>query len=162
MKLYLVQHAKAASKDVDTERPLTEAGRRDIQKVSTFIKPLNLSIDYLWHSGKKRAEQTAEVLREVIEVRYEASAREGLTPNDDVAAIRDEIISGRQDILIVSHQPFVSKLASLLLTGSEFSGTVAIKQGGIVCLNCYQENQWRIDWMIIPDLICPGFLELNE
>jgi phosphohistidine phosphatase len=153
MKLYLVQHAKAASKDVDPERPLTEAGRRDMQKVSAFIKPLNLSVDCLWHSGKKRAQQTTEVLKEVIEVRKETIARKGLAPNDNVTAVRDEIISDRQDIMIVGHLPFVAKLASLLLTGSELSGTVAFRQGGIVCLNCCQENQWQIDWMIIPELL---------
>ena len=155
MKLFLVQHAKAASKDVNPERSLTEAGQRDIRKVSAFIKPLNLSVDCLWHSGKKRAEQTAEVLGEVVEVRKEMVAREGLSPNDDVAALRDEIISGGKDIMIVGHQPFMGKLASLLLTGSELSGTLAFKQGGIVCLNCYQEKQWQINWMIIPELISP-------
>jgi len=46
MKLYLVQHAKAASKEVDPERPLTEEGHRDIQKVAAFIRPLNLCVDY--------------------------------------------------------------------------------------------------------------------
>jgi phosphohistidine phosphatase len=162
MKLYLVQHAKATLKDVDPERSLTEAGKKDVRNVSNFIKPLNLSIDYFWHSGKKRAEQTAKVLGEVVEVRKEMTAREGLAPNDDVAAIKDEIISCGKDIIIVGHQPFVSKLASLLLTGSELSGTVAFRQGGIVCLNCYQENQWQIDWMIIPELICSDSLGLNE
>ena len=124
MKLYLVQHARAASKDVDPERPLTEAGKQDIQNVSTFIKPLNLSVDCLWHSGKKRAEQTAGILSEVIEIRKETTAHEGLAPNDDITAIRNEIISRRQDIMIVGHLPFVAKLASLLLTDSELSGIV--------------------------------------
>jgi phosphohistidine phosphatase len=153
MKLYLVQHAKAASKDVDPERSLTEAGQRDMQKVSAFIKPLNLSVDCLWHSGKKRAEQTAETLSKVIGVRKETIAREGLAPNDNVTTIRDEIISSQQDTMIIGHLPFMSKLASLLLTGSELSGAVAFRQGGIVCLNCYEGKQWQIDWMVIPELI---------
>ncbi|GAI19193.1 unnamed protein product, partial [marine sediment metagenome] len=54
MKLYLVQHAKAASKQVSPQRPLTEEGRRDVQKVAAFVKPLKLWVDYLWHSGKRR------------------------------------------------------------------------------------------------------------
>ena len=71
MKLYLVQHAKAASTDVDPKRPLTEEGRQDIQKVAAFIKPLNLSVDYLWQSTKTRAIQTAEVLSEVVNINKE-------------------------------------------------------------------------------------------
>ena len=153
MRLYLVQHAKAEPKDVDPERPLTEEGRRDIQKVAEFIKPLDLSVDYLWHSGKTRAAQTAEVLTEVIEIRNQMAAREGLAPNDDVEAVRDEIVSAQQDIMIVGHLPFVSKLASLLLTDSESANVVAFKQGGIVCLYYSDESQWQIDWMVTPELL---------
>ncbi|MBA7695485.1 hypothetical protein ES703_104113 [subsurface metagenome] len=153
MKLYLVQHAKAASKETDSQRPLTEEGRRDIQKVAAFIKSLNLSVDYLWHSGKNRAQQTAEILSEVVEVKKEMAAHEGLSPNDNVTVLKDELISSRQDIMIVGHLPFLPKLASLLLTNSESSNTVAFKNGGIVCLNYSDDNQWQLQWMIIPELL---------
>jgi len=153
MKLYLVQHAKAASKDVDPERSLTEEGRGDIKKVANFIKSLNLSVDYLWHSTKTRAIQTAEILAEVIEINKEKIERDGLAPNDDVTAIKDELVSAQQDIMIVSHMPFVSKLASLLLAGREFADTVAFRQGGIVALSCSEVNQWQIEWMIAPELL---------
>jgi len=153
MKRYLVQHAKAASKETDPERPLTEEGRRDIQKVAAFIKPLDLSVDYLWHSGKNRARQTADVLSEVVEVKKEMAAHEGLSPNDNVTVLKDELISGRKDIMIVGHLPFLPKLASLLLTGSESSNTVAFKNGGIVCLDYSDHSQYQLDWMIIPELL---------
>ena len=153
MKLYLVQHAKAASTDVDPERPLTEEGHQDIQKVAKFIKPLNLSVDYLWHSTKTRAVQTAEVLAEVVKINKEKIERQGLAPNDDVTAINDELASAQQDTMIVSHMPFVSKLASLLLTGRESAGTVAFRQGGIVALNSSEENHWQIEWMITPEFL---------
>ncbi len=153
MKLYLVQHAKAASEDVDPERSLTEEGRRDIQNVTDFLKPLNLSVDYLWHSTKTRAIQTAEILAEVIKINKEKIERDGLAPNDDVPAIKDELIAARHDTMIVGHMPFVSKLASLLLTGREFADTVAFRQGGIAALSSSEENQWQIEWMIIPELL---------
>ncbi len=153
MKLYLVQHAKAVSEDVNPERPLSDQGRRDIQRVAAFIKPLNLSVDYLWHSTKTRAIQTAEILAEVIKINKEKIERDGLAPNDDVTAINDELASAQQDTMIVSHLPFVGKLASLLLTGREFADTVAFRQGGIVALSSSKENQWQIEWMVIPELL---------
>jgi phosphohistidine phosphatase len=153
MKLYIVQHAKAASKEADPRRPLTEEGRWDMQKVSDFIETLDLSVDYLWHSGKTRAQQTAEILAEVVEVAEEMSAHDGLSPNDDVTSLKDEVISKNQDTMIVGHLPFVSNLASLLLTGSESSDTVAFRQGGIVCLEYSDDNQWQLQWMIVPDLL---------
>ena len=68
MKLYLVQHANAASKQVDPERSLTEQGRQDIQKVAAFIRALSLGVGYLWHSTKKRSIQTAEILAEDVRI----------------------------------------------------------------------------------------------
>ena len=38
MRLYLVQHGKAASKETDPLRPLTEEGLSDVHKVAKFIK----------------------------------------------------------------------------------------------------------------------------
>ena len=151
MRLYLVQHAKAASKEVNPERPLTEEGLRDIKKVAEFVKPLNLCVDYLWHSGKKRAVQTAEVLAEVIEVNKALTGRDGLAPNDEVSVPANEFVSASDDFMIVGHLPFLSKLASLLLTGSESANTVTFKQGGIVCLS-HTDEKWQIEWMVTPEL----------
>jgi phosphohistidine phosphatase len=153
MKLYLVQHANAVSEDVDPQRPLSDRGRRDIRKVADFIKPLDLSVDYLWHSTKTRAVQTAEVLTEVVKINEEKIERDGLAPNDDVSAIKDELAAAQLDTMIVSHMPFVSKLASLLLTGNELAGTVAFRQGGIVALSSSEPNQWQIEWMVTPGLL---------
>ncbi|MBW7990641.1 MAG: phosphohistidine phosphatase SixA [Planctomycetes bacterium] len=153
MKLYLVQHAKAASKDIDPARSLTEEGLRNIQKVAAFIKSLNLSVDYLWYSGKKRAKQTAECLAEVITINKEHTARDGLAPNDAVMALKNEIILAQKDIMIVGHLPFLPKLASFLLTGRESSSTIAFRNAGIVCLDCFNDNQWHLDWIIIPEIL---------
>lgn len=153
MKLYLVQHAKAAPKDIDPQRPLTEEGCRDIQKVAAFIKPLNLCVDYLWHSGKRRAVQTAEILAEVVKIQKAKAEHEGLGPNDDVTVLRNELASSQQDVMIVGHMPFLSKLTSLLLTGCASADTVAFKQGGIVCLSRSEEDQWQLDWMVTPELL---------
>ena len=152
MKLYLVQHAKAASNDVDSARSLTDEGRRDIQKVATFLEPLKLKVDYLWHSGKKRAEQTAEILAGAVKVKNEMAIREGLAPNDDITIIKDKVVKIQSDIMIVGHMPFVSKLASLLLTDSQSPAVIAFKQGGVVCLEYTDLNQWQVAWMITPEL----------
>jgi len=153
MRLYLIQHAKAASKEVNPKRPLTEHGLQEIRKVAAFIKPLNLHVDYLWHSGKKRAVQTAEVLSEAISIKKIQTERDGLGPTDDVNVLSKELISATGDIMIVGHLPFLSKLSSLILTGSESAGTIAFKNAGIVCLGRSDENQWHIEWIVIPELL---------
>ncbi len=153
MKLYLVQHAKAASKEIDPARSLTEEGLRDIQKVAAFIKSMNLSIDYLWHSGKKRAQQTARFLADVVMINKQHTACDGLAPNDDIMTLKNEIMLAQKDIMIVGHLPFLSKLASSLLVGRNSLYILEFRNAGIVCLNCFDDNQWQLDWMIIPEIL---------
>jgi phosphohistidine phosphatase len=151
MRLYLVQHAKATSKEVDPQRPLSEQGLTEIQKVVAFVKPLNLQVDHLWHSPKTRAAQTAEVLAEVVDPTNAPVTRSDLGPTDDVTAIKNELAALTEDIMIVGHLPFLSKLASLLLTGSESADTVGFRNAGIVALSRSEEDRWQVDWVVVPD-----------
>jgi len=152
MKLYLIQHGNALDKDLDPDRHLSEQGARDLRKIAGFINHLDICAQ-VWHSGKTRAEQTAGILAEAMSVKDGISQKEGLSPNDDVSKIKDTIESSGQDIMIVGHLPFLGKLASLLIAGDEVKNSVAFKQGGIVCLECDDDKQWYLGWMIIPEII---------
>jgi phosphohistidine phosphatase len=152
MKLYLVQHAKAVPKQIDPERPLTEEGYSEIRNIAEFIRPLNLKVDYIWHSPKRRAIQTADVLAEIATIRKNRTARDGLGPNDDVTALTAELASTTNDIMIIGHLPFLSKLTSLLLTGSELTDVVDFKNAGVICLNRSENNCWQIEWIVSPEL----------
>ena len=154
MKLYLVQHAQAVPKEADPQRPLSEQGRRDAEKIAAFIKPLGLCVEYLWHSPKARAAQTAELLAKAVTINKSCVSRDGLGPNDDVSPIADELCRLGRDVMIVGHLPFLERLTSLLLTGCGSAGDmIAFKQGGIVALDAGEENKWQIEWMITPGLV---------
>ena len=153
MNLYLVQHGKAVAKEVDPDRSLTEQGRAEVERVAAFIEPLSLSVGCLWHSGKTRAAQTAEILAEVVKADKGVLQRDGLAPNDDVANLADELNAANQDIMIVGHLPFLSKLASLLISGSESTNVVAFKNGGVVSIRRSEQNQWQLSWIATPGLL---------
>ena len=61
MKLYLIQHGEAKSKEEDSERPLNETGIENSKKVSNFISRMDLDISEVWHSTKLRAKETAMI-----------------------------------------------------------------------------------------------------
>jgi phosphohistidine phosphatase len=153
MKLYLVQHGNALSKEQDPQRPLSEKGIADLNRVVDFIKPMNIAVDYIWHSEKKRAIQTAKILAGVVKVNKDVKARDGLSPNDDVNVLERELVSIEGDIMVVGHMPFLGRLASLLLSGSETADTVKFQQGGIVCLSYDEESGWQVQWMIVPEIL---------
>ncbi len=150
MKLYLVQHGNCVSKDVDADRPLSEQGHGDIERVARFIKPLNISAK-VWHSGKTRAMQTAEMLSAAMTVDGQVEAVEGLSPNDDVADVKYRVDSSDKDIMLVGHLPFMSRLASLLLTGDENKDAVKFVQGSVVCLS--NDDGWSVEWMVTPSIV---------
>ncbi len=153
MRLYLVQHGKATSKAEDPQRRLTEDGRQEADRLARFIAPLGLRIGQLWHSGKPRAAQTAEIYAAAGKFDEGPAAREGLAPNDNVVLLRDELAVTTDDTMIVGHMPFVSKLATLLLTGYETPPVIAFQNAGVVCLGRTDDNRWQVEWIVTPALL---------
>ena len=154
MELYLVQHGEAASKEVNPERPLTEKGRQDVTKTANFLKKCGREIDTIWHSTKTRAIETAKIIAGTLPPERDVEQKEGLAPNDSVKAVFTAINSEKGSLMIVGHLPFLQKLASLALVGSENSQVIGFQQGGVVCLRQNDDGTWQIMFAIIPDLIC--------
>ena len=60
--LYLVQHGEAVPDDVDPARPLSQAGKKDVERLAEFLARRKLAVSRILHSGKLRAQQTAELI----------------------------------------------------------------------------------------------------
>jgi phosphohistidine phosphatase len=155
MKVYLVRHGKAVSSEVDPQRPLTEQGRIEVEKIASFVKPSDLSVEHVWHSGKLRAAQTAEILAATVEVEKTCSSREGLQPNDDVSTITEELEAYDKDLMIVGHLPFLGNLTSLLISGRETANVIAFDAGTIASLDRHNHGEWQLNWIITPGIV-PG------
>lgn len=153
MKVYLVRHGEAVSSQSDPKRPLSEQGFADIRKVASFIKPLGIFVEHIWHSGKLRAAQTSEILADSVKAEKGCSEHEALGPNDDVTIIVDELDAYNTNLMIVGHLPYLAYLASLLTAGSETADVAAFDAGSIACLNRSDPGQWQIEWMITPKLL---------
>lgn len=153
MKLYLVQHGEACAKEVDPDRPLTAQGRADIDRLAGFLGRAGVRVDRVMHSGKRRAAQTAERLAAAIAPGVELETSGLLDPNDSPRAFDWQSDSWDRDTLIVGHLPFLAKLVSHLLIEDENRLVTAYQPGSAVCLERYEDSQWRINWMIRPELL---------
>lgn len=153
MKLYLVQHAEAFLKEEYADQPLTEKGCMDARKVADHIKSLKLSVEFVWHSGKTRALQTAKIFHAAVLTQNPLQVHEGLSPKDDPKTIVKDIQKMKKDLMIVGHLPFLSRLAGLLLTGDPDAEPLAFQKAGSVCLRQDEQNNWQLCWMITPDLL---------
>jgi phosphohistidine phosphatase len=153
MKLYLIQHGEAASEEVNPSRPLTPKGSRDVERIASFLARTGLGSIAIRHSGKLRARQTAEIIAASLGPTAQVQEAGNLSPNDPVRKLVKEVGKMTADLMIVGHLPFLGKLASALLTGSESVNPVAFRQGGVVCLERNESLTWQVAWMVVPDIL---------
>jgi phosphohistidine phosphatase len=155
VRVYLVQHGQSKSEEEDPQRRLTSQGIGEVQKIADFLRPLELRLDAVWHSGKARAQQTAELLAPAVSARDRIVQREGLGPKDQVAPTTQALEEAGGDVMIVGHLPFLSNLAALMTTGSEANEIVRFQFGCVVCIERDEKGKWKVAWMITPALV-PG------
>jgi len=153
MKLYLVQHGEACAKDVDPERPLTDQGNADIDRLAVFLKQAGIRVERVVHSGKLRAAQTAECLAKAIAPGVESESSGIINPNDDPGAFDWQSDSWDRDTLVVGHLPFMAKLVSHLVIEDENRPITAWQPGSVVCLERENTTHWQVNWMIRPELL---------
>lgn len=152
MKLYLMQHGRALSKEEDAARPLSEAGRRETARVLALLAPLGLAVHEIRHSGKTRAAETAEMLSGAVASARGLVAAEGLQPKDPVEATAEALHAETEDVALVGHLPHLERLAALLLAGDPEAGAVAFQPGGVVRLERDATGRWRLEWAVVPAL----------
>ncbi|MEW8630626.1 MAG: phosphohistidine phosphatase SixA [Candidatus Thiodiazotropha sp.] len=153
MKLYLVQHGEACAKEIDPDRPLTRKGREDMDRLGGFLQQAGIRVTRVIHSGKLRAVQTAERLRERIAPGIELETSGCINPNDDPKGLYPQIEGADSDTLVVGHLPFVAKMVSYLVVEDEDRLVAAYRPGSVVCLEATNDRRWQINWMLRPELL---------
>jgi phosphohistidine phosphatase len=153
MRLYLVQHGASASKTEDPRCPLTEAGRRAVHKLAAHISQFPLAIDVIEHSGKLRAQQTAEILDLQIRPSLGSKQVEGLAPADPVGPVAERLRTEQKDVMLVGHLPHLKSLANKLLGLKPGAELLRFQMGGCLCLESDDSGKWAVCWMLTPDLL---------
>ena len=139
----------------DSERPLTEAGRDDIEYVASSLRKLKVGLDRIATSPLKRAKETAEIVVNV----YEESAPkleiwEELRPEGDRQEAIQRLSRLRQDadILLVGHEPYLSSLAGEIISNGS-SARIMLKKGGmakIQILSFSPRPSGELRWLLTP------------
>jgi len=153
MELYLVQHGEATPKEANRARPLTARGRADVLRVARAVHAAGAAVSAIYHSGKLRAQQTAEIIAAELHVAQSPEALDCLSPNEDPGTVAGALNSLQFPAVLVGHLPHMSRLCSLLLTGDPEQPTVRFRMGGIVCLTKDEIDAWRVGWMFTPEVI---------
>lgn len=151
MRVYLLRHGEALDKSANPERPLSEQGRYNVERVAQFAAAAGVRVSEIWHSGKARARQSAEILSSHIGGILKEI--DGLQPDDDVRGVKKRIEKASDDLAIAGHLPHLAVLAGKLLRAKEEHGPLLFPCAGLAALELFEEDVWQVRWMISPEAL---------
>ena len=152
MALFLVQHGKSLSKEVDPDQGLSKEGIAEVKRIAAVSKNYSISVSQINYSTKTRARQTAEIFASALQPPGGIHEKSGLKPLDDVIAIADNIES-KDNVMLIGHLPFMERLTAYLITGSMEKNVFKFQNSGIVCMDKDPDTlSWVIKWTIMPNI----------
>ena len=150
--VHLVRHGEAVSAEMAPSRPLTQAGWLAVERLAGWAAAADIRPDEVLHSGKLRAEQTAEILADYLMPAKGATVRRGLGADDDVRPLADSLAATDHRPMIVGHLPFLGRSVSHLVIGDVDRPIVQVEAAGLVGLQ-FQDGLWTITSVVDPELI---------
>ena len=148
-QIYFAQHGLAIDKSEDPERPLSAVGIIQTQAVANQLRSSSIPISHIFHSGKLRAQQTAEIFFATLAT-PSPTLLHGMSPMDNVEILINDFDTN--NALYVGHLPHLDKVISSLVTKNEKSRVLQFKNSGIVCLK-NDNGLYSVCWYLTPDLL---------
>ena len=139
MKLFIMRHGEAGPRITsDDERLLTDQGRLDSHDMAEKYLS-DTSFDYIFVSPYIRTQQTADEIVQCLNVDSNSiETWDAIVPGGNVAIVADKLsqIENADNILLVSHQPFVSDFLDYLIGGVNYlpmdTSSIACLKGDVV------------------------------
>ena len=141
MKILIIRHGLAEDRESfattgrsDTQRPLTDKGKKRMRQTVKGLKHFEEELDFLISSPLARARETAEI----IEKAYPTARRFeylDLSPGYGAAKVAAKLRELPADsvVALVGHEPDLSELVAWLTAGTSF-GFLRLKRGGVCAL----------------------------
>lgn len=155
--LYIIRHADALDAPEDAERMLSPRGRQQVDLLAKFLrKSGEFQPAEFWHSPLIRAKETAELLAEGVRSKARVMEVSGLRPENDPATIAGRLSGHDRSIAVVGHDPHLTGLATLLVTGSPEPSAFIMRKGAALALGPGRHagaGGWIVVWHVAPELL---------
>ncbi len=162
MNLYIVRHAIAVEPgtpgyDDDSQRPLTDTGRKKMKKIVKGLRQLEVELDLILTSPYVRARDTAEILASGFKMKKKIAFTDNLIPPGNFDRLIDEIGEkyNVDNLALVGHEPMLSSFISFLMTGNP-DAAITLKKGGVCLLSAddlRQERRAALQWLLTPAIM---------
>jgi phosphohistidine phosphatase len=156
MELYILRHGIAVERGApgykkDSERPLTKEGQDKMQGIAEAMLAMDLKFDLILSSEFLRAQQTAKIVAD--ELNEEVTFTKFLEPGGNALELIGEINDEKkQRVLLVGHEPDLSRLISVLTTGGS-DARIELKKGGMAKLTTSKLSFGQcatLNWLLAP------------
>jgi len=118
-----MRHGQADyAEKIDSQRNLTLHGISEVKVMGSWLKESMVTIDTIFVSPFKRAQQTAQLIAESFDNVMVMSTLDFITPSGNAKQVHDYLDSVTDDfdnLLIVSHMPLVSYLVAELTADNQ-------------------------------------------
>lgn len=166
MLLHLVRHAHAVTTEEDPSRPLSARGRGEVARLARFfLGNGGFQPAQVWHSPLRRSRESADDLVRRLGLDVVMVEIPGIQPEDDAQQLADRLQlypRDRGNLAIVGHEPHLSALAALLVTGRKRASAFRLKKGDVLTLQAAEGvhkksglSRWRVRWHVTPELLPP-------
>lgn len=162
MNLYIVRHAIAVEAgtpgyDDDSQRPLTDDGRKKMKKIVKGLRQFDIKLDKILTSPYVRARDTAEILADGFKLKEEVAFTDNLIPPGNFDQLIDEIVEKHAvaSLALVGHEPMLSSFISFLMTGKP-DAALMLKKGGVCLLSAddlHRERRATLQWLLTPAIM---------
>lgn len=153
MHVFLIRHAHAVDAEDDPARPLSRRGHDQARQLAAFLRRSTLfQPAEFWHSPLARSRETAELLQRRLHLEAPLTLMPDLEPEDDPRAIVRRVKATRHVVAIVGHEPHLSTLATLLVTGKSELPLFVMKKCSALALEGVGQH-WMVRWHVSPDVL---------
>jgi len=138
MLLYIMRHGLAEEPTPDGDdgvRRLTPEGADKIRKAAAGLRSAGFAIEMILTSPITRARETAEIVAKEfdrLKPRIVPELTTGASPVGALDALTK--LQLPESVMAIGHEPTLSRLASLMLTGSSESIDIKLKPGSVIAL----------------------------
>lgn len=130
MKVYLIHHANALSREQDPERHLSRTGVEESDRLGAHFKAAGVAPVRILHSDRQWTLETAERIAVAMGAEGKtAIADYPINTGDPIEPFMKEIGICDGDIMMVGHSDYLLRSASGLLCGDENIRVIEFKPG---------------------------------
>jgi len=140
MELYFIRHGIAIDREdpsvaCDEERRLTKDGVEKMEQSAKGLAQIVSGLNEIFTSPLIRAKQTAEIVAKAFKPKPSVTIISGMAPGMALETLEGcaEKHSPGTSLAFVGHEPDLSRMISLLVTGGDRCG-FDMKKGAVACV----------------------------